>query len=141
MNVLAGEANLLCLYDLLNAAPEILSKPQMHLMESLGNSLKDVSETTRIHVAQVYGVLLAYGTDQKDFDSQISEILSSLPQKSLENRHGWLLVLGHAYSRRIESMGKDKEKVDFSQSTQFIESVKLLGKHRSSHPLGDLLKE
>ncbi|XP_055855013.1 proteasome-associated protein ECM29 homolog [Episyrphus balteatus] len=123
-----SEVSLLCLYDLLNAAPEILAKPQMHLMESLANSLKDVSETTRLHVAQVYGILLAYGTDQKDFDSQISEILSGLPQKSLENRHGWLLVLGHAYSRRIESLSKIEEKLEFSKSPQFIGSVKVLVK-------------
>lgn len=62
---------MLCLYDLLNVAPELLTQPHMHLLTPLSNSLKDVLETMRAHVAQVYGILLAYGCKDKEFDAQV----------------------------------------------------------------------
>lgn len=62
---------MLCLYDLINAAPEIVAKSQMHLLEPLTYSLKDVSEVTRIHVAQIYGILLAYGLSDEEFDEKV----------------------------------------------------------------------
>lgn len=67
-----AEVNLLCLYDLLHAAPELLTESHIHLLTPLSNSLKDVSETMRINVAQVYGILLAYGFKDKEFDTQVS---------------------------------------------------------------------
>lgn len=66
-----ADSNLLCLYDLLQAAPEILAKQQMHLLEPLTYSLKDVSETMRINVSQLYGIIFAYGYDNKEFDEKV----------------------------------------------------------------------
>ncbi|XP_055390335.1 proteasome-associated protein ECM29 homolog [Condylostylus longicornis] len=121
-----GQTNLLCLYDLLKASPGLLTKSQMHLLDPLAISLKDVSETTRINVAQIYGILLGYGLNDEDFDEKLKECLNSFSQKSLEHKHGWLLVIGHAFSNKIESMGNLKQDKNFRQWNVFTNSVKLL---------------
>lgn len=66
------ESNLLCLYDLLSVAPDILCKSQLHLLEPLTNSLKDVSEVMRSHVACIIGIFWAYGFSESEFNSQVS---------------------------------------------------------------------
>nr|XP_014085277.2 proteasome-associated protein ECM29 homolog [Bactrocera oleae] len=121
------EVNMLCLYDLLNVAPELLTQPHMHLLTPLSNSLKDVLETMRAHVAQVYGILLAYGCKDKEFDAQISECLRELPQKSLENKHGWMLVLGHAFSRKIALL-KGTSAKQLHEWDVFVNTVKVIVK-------------
>ncbi|CAD7011930.1 unnamed protein product [Ceratitis capitata] len=122
------EVNLLCLYDLLHAAPELLTESHIHLLTPLSNSLKDVSETMRINVAQVYGILLAYGFKDKEFDTQISDCLKELPQKSLENKHGWMLVLGHAFSRKIPLVTKNSTTKQLNEWSVFVETVKIIVK-------------
>ncbi|XP_036334369.1 proteasome-associated protein ECM29 homolog [Rhagoletis pomonella] len=122
------EVNLLCLYDLLNVAPDLLTESHMHLLTPLANSLKDVSETMRIHVAQVYGILLAYGCKNDDFDAQISECLKDLPQKSLENKHGWMLVLGHAFSRKLALKSKTAAGKQLNEWEVFVNTVKIIVK-------------
>lgn len=57
---------------MLNATPDLLCKSQMHLLEPLSNSLKDVSEVMRINVSQIVGILWAYGSDEKQFEAQVS---------------------------------------------------------------------
>lgn len=71
MYIFLAESNLLCLYDLLNATPDLLCKSQMHLLEPLSNSLKDVSEVMRLNVSQLVGILWAYGSEDKQFESQV----------------------------------------------------------------------
>lgn len=41
----------------------------MHLLDPLAISLKDVSETLRIRVKQICGILLAYGLDNNKFSN------------------------------------------------------------------------
>ncbi|ALC41834.1 CG8858 [Drosophila busckii] len=122
------ESALLCLYDLLNAAPELFAPKQLQLLEPLGNSLKDVSETMRIHVAQVYGILWAYGLSDDKFDEELGDCLTSLMQKTLEHKHGWLLVLGHSLNRKIEQLRERKQLKDYAQWPQFVNAVKIISK-------------
>ncbi|KAH8405828.1 hypothetical protein KR215_009962, partial [Drosophila sulfurigaster] len=122
------ESSLLCLYDLLNAAPELFASKQLHLLEPLSNSLKDVSEVMRINVAQVYGILWAYGMQDDKFDQEVKDCLSNLPQRTLEHKHGWLLVLGHAFNRKIEHLNEQKIRKDYDQWTEFINAVKVIAK-------------
>ncbi|KAI9580609.1 hypothetical protein GQX74_011279 [Glossina fuscipes] len=81
------ESNLLCLHDLLNAAPELLASSLLYLLEPLNTSLKDVAEIMRIQVAQVVGILRAYGFDDRKFDAYVKECLKALSQRSLEHKH------------------------------------------------------
>jgi len=90
----------------LNAAPELFAAKQLHLLEPLGNTLKDVSETMRINVAQVYGILWAFGLSDEKFDEEVGECLNSLTQKTLEHKHGWLLVVGHTFNRKIAMLNR-----------------------------------
>ncbi|KAL7736336.1 hypothetical protein ACLKA6_014807 [Drosophila palustris] len=122
------ESSLLCLYDLLNAAPELFASKQLHLLEPLGNSLKDVSEVMRINVAQVYGILWACGLQDDKFDLEVGECLASLAQRTLEHKHGWLLVLGHTFNRKIEQLKEQKSTKDYGNWTQFINAVKVIAK-------------
>ncbi|EDV98206.1 GH22981 [Drosophila grimshawi] len=122
------ESSLLCLYDLLNAAPELFAPKQLHLLEPLSNSLKDVSETMRANVSQVYGILWAYGLPDDKFDAEVGDCLTSLTQKSLEHKHGWLLVLGHAFNRKIEQLKQQNSSKDYGKWPQFINAVKIIAK-------------
>ncbi|KAH8285548.1 hypothetical protein KR054_010857, partial [Drosophila jambulina] len=123
-----SESNLICLYDLLNAAPELFAAKQLHLLEPLGNTLKDVSETMRIHVAQVYGILWAFGLSDDKFDEEVGECLNNLTQKTLEHKHGWLLVLGHTFNRKIAMLKQEKKAKEFATWTPFVNAVKIISK-------------
>jgi len=124
----SGDSNLICLYDLLNAAPELFAAKQLHLLEPLGNTLKDVSETMRINVAQVYAILWAFGLSDEKFDEEVGECLSSLTQKTLEHKHGWLLVVGHTFNRKIAMLKQEKKSKDFAAWPQFVNAVKIICK-------------
>lgn len=123
-----GDSNLICLYDLLNAAPELFAAKQLHLLEPLGNTLKDVSETMRINVAQVYAILWAFGLSDDKFDEEVGECLTNLTQKTLEHKHGWLLVLGHTFNRKIAMLKQEKKAKDFATWPQFVNAVKIICK-------------
>ncbi|EDW31715.1 GL11265 [Drosophila persimilis] len=124
-----SESNLICLYDLLTAAPDLFAAKNLHLLEPLSNSLKDVSETMRIHVSQVYAILWASGLDDDQFDEEVAECMVSLTQKTLEHKHGWLLVLGHAFNRKIAMLKQSNTPKDYSTWPQFIEAVKIISKN------------
>ncbi|KAH8320498.1 hypothetical protein KR067_004311, partial [Drosophila pandora] len=123
-----SESNLICLYDLLNAAPELFAAKQLHLLEPLGNSLKDVSETMRIHVAQVYGILWAFGLSDEKFDEELDDCLKNLSQKTLEHKHGWLLVVGHTFNRKIAMLKQSQKPKDYATWPQFVNAVKIISK-------------
>ena len=71
MNLILGQIELNCLYDICNARPNLLTEYTMPLFEILSNSLKDVIENTRIIVSQVMGIILGYINDDKDFDNHV----------------------------------------------------------------------
>lgn len=118
------------MYDLLNAAPELLANTQMSLLESLTNSLRDVQESLRTQSAQLVGILWAYGCENdKEFDHYVEECLAGLSQRSVEHKHGWLLVLGHAISKRIDFYKQQEIEKNYGEWKQFVEAVKVMGKY------------
>lgn len=125
-----GRVELSCLYDLLNASPDVLAKKCVDLIENIGLGLKDVSDNTRVLVAQSQGILLANGTNEKEFNEQIKEIMVTLPQKSLEHRHGCILTVAHAFQRKIRHLKgqKDFSAVKIQQWSELKQAVVLLGK-------------
>lgn len=66
-----GKVELQCLYDLLNASPTTLVKDCLDLKESFMLGLKDVSDLTRILVAQSQGILMAYGNNETEFNAEV----------------------------------------------------------------------
>ncbi|XP_068144819.1 proteasome-associated protein ECM29 homolog [Drosophila tropicalis] len=126
------ESNLLGLYDLLNADPQLFASKLLHLLEPLGNSLKDVSETMRNNVAQVYGILWAYGLPDDKLNEEVSECLRKLSQSSLEHKHGLLLVLGHTLNRKISLQLSQKDATskpkDYAEWPQFVDAIKFIAK-------------
>lgn len=66
-----GKVELECLYDLLNATPNALVKDCLDLKDSFALGLKDVSDLTRILVAQSQGILMAYGNNDKEFNAEV----------------------------------------------------------------------
>lgn len=67
-----GIIELKCLYDILNASPRELAAQCSELVENFSVALKDVSENTRVLVAQVHGILLANERTDKDFNDQVN---------------------------------------------------------------------
>lgn len=66
-----GNVELFCIYDLLNAELETLTKQCMDLLESFSLALKDVSEYTRVLVAKSVGILWATGSSFDDFNKYV----------------------------------------------------------------------
>ncbi|XP_058466922.1 proteasome-associated protein ECM29 homolog [Malaya genurostris] len=95
-----GITELTCLFDLVNSIPEVLAKENKDLLNTLGSSLKEISEPIRALIAKVFGVLLAYNSDEQELEVQIKELLS-LSNKSLENRHGSILAAANAIHRKL----------------------------------------
>ncbi|XP_038108762.1 proteasome-associated protein ECM29 homolog [Culex quinquefasciatus] len=95
-----GITELTCLFDLVNGIPEILAKENKDLLPTLSSSLKEISEPTRALIAKVYGVLLAYNSDEQELESNIKELLA-LTNKSLENRHGSIMAAANAIHRKL----------------------------------------
>lgn len=67
-----GNIELICVYDLLNAELQTLTQQCSDLQESFALALKDVSEYTRILVAQSIGILWAIGSTFDDFNAYVS---------------------------------------------------------------------
>uniref|UniRef100_A0A182JBI6 TOG domain-containing protein n=1 Tax=Anopheles atroparvus TaxID=41427 RepID=A0A182JBI6_ANOAO len=95
-----GITELTCLYDLVNGIPDVLVEENRDLLLTLESSLKEISEPTRILIAKVYGILLAYVSDDAEFDRQVKE-LQTLGTKSLETRHGSILAASNAVYRKL----------------------------------------
>lgn len=66
-----GSTELMCIYDLLNAELEVLTKHCSDLLDSFALALKDVSEYTRVLVAQSVGILWAIGSSMDEFNRYV----------------------------------------------------------------------
>lgn len=106
--------------DLLCASPKILCIPQFYLLNPLSALLRNVSELTRIQVAETCGLLVANGFNS-EFESYVDEIILSLPCRSVEHRHGTILFLGHAIHYRILN-NRDLNKLNY-QSWDLLQKV------------------
>uniref|UniRef100_A0A182JSK2 Proteasome-associated protein ECM29 homolog n=1 Tax=Anopheles christyi TaxID=43041 RepID=A0A182JSK2_9DIPT len=95
-----GISELTCLYDLVNGIPDALVEENRDLLLTLESSLKETAESTRVLIAMVYGVLLAYVSEESEFERQVRE-LQKLGNKSLETRHGSILAASHAVHRKL----------------------------------------
>lgn len=73
-----GSTELICLYDLLNAELEELSKQCYDLLDSFSIALKDVSERTRVLVSRIVGILWAIGTPLNDFNAHVRRITTRI---------------------------------------------------------------
>ncbi|CRK95076.1 CLUMA_CG008554, isoform A [Clunio marinus] len=125
-----GIVELSCLSDLLTAAPTIITKNNHDLRSSLSNSLREVNETTRTLIARIYGILLAYGTDEKNFNDEIKN-LANVSQKSLEYQHGSVLALSNGFYHRIINLRKTEDDMGLAQlisSSELSDSINYLVK-------------
>lgn len=123
-----GFTELSCLNDLLSATPEIIAEKNIQLLPILTASLKEISETNRSLIAKVFGVLLAYGTEDKEFDSQIKDLFG-MSQRSLEYQHGCILAISNAFYRKISKL-KNENSITIEKLndwTQLTETINLLG--------------
>lgn len=68
-----GNIELICIYDLLNAELDSLNKQCDDLLESFTSALRDVSEYTRVLVAQSVGILWSIGTTVDQFNGYVSK--------------------------------------------------------------------
>lgn len=125
-----GFVELSCLSDLLTASPDIITKNNLDLRSTLSNSLREVNESIRMLIAKIYGILLAYGSDEKAFNDEIKS-LANTSQKSLEYQHGSVLALAYGLYHRIIYFRKTKNDIGMAQlisSTEMTDSVAYLVK-------------
>lgn len=110
-----GLVELSCLSDLLTAAPLIVTRYNLDLRSVLSYSLREVNESVRIVIAKIYGILVAYGSeDTKDFNSEIKNLLN-MSQKSLEYQHGSVVAVSNALFYRILFFKQNGDDVAFAQ--------------------------
>lgn len=132
-NVIAakkGFVELSCLSDLVTAAPSVITKNNLDLRSTLSGSLREVNETIRMIIARIYGILLAYGSDEASFNDEIRS-LASTSQKSLEYQHGTVLALSNGFYHRIIHFRKSKNDMGLAQlisSKELTDSVAYLVK-------------
>lgn len=107
-----GLVELSCLSDLLTAAPLIVTRYNMDLRAILAYSLREVNEPVRILIGKIYGVLVAYGTE--DFNTEIQNLLNT-SQKSLEYQHGSIVALSNALFYRILYFRQSGDDIAFAQ--------------------------
>lgn len=125
-----GFVELSCLSDLVTAAPAIITQNNLDLRSSLSTSLREVNETTRTLIAKIYGILLAYGSDEKSFNTEIVGLLST-SQKALEYQHGSILALANGFYHRILNFRKTNDDIGLAQimsSKEFADSITYLVK-------------
>lgn len=121
-----GNVELMCLNDLLNAELESLTKQCFDMMGSFSSALKDVSEGTRVLVAEIVGVIWAVGMPSlSDFNVQINEMFGLCIKNQIEHRHGCMLAFSHAIHRRI----KFDKSINTSTWTEFKKAVVILIDH------------
>jgi proteasome component ECM29 len=118
-----GVTELNCLFDLVDSASDIIASNNADLMDSLAVALKEVSENNRSLVAKNYGILLAFKSNDTEFDEKVTELLA-LEQKSLEYKHGAVLAVSYAIHRRL----LQNKKQATAKCPQYRESVALLCK-------------
>lgn len=109
-----GFIELSCLADLLTAAPAIITKNNLDLRSTLSNSLREVNETIRTLIAKIYGILLAYGSSEKEFNDEIKS-LASTSQKSLEYQQGSVLAMSNSLYHRIINLRKSQDDIGLAQ--------------------------
>jgi proteasome component ECM29 len=123
-----GMTELSCLSSLIVAAPLVITKNNLDLRTTLTSSLKEVNESVRMLIAKIYGILLAYGSDEKSFNDEIKNLLNN-SQKSLEHQHGSIMALSNAFFYRIMYSRQSKNDSAFAQllsSAEFNNSVTYL---------------
>lgn len=122
-----GFIELSCLSDLLNSAPEIVVKENSDMVGILSPSLKEINETTRTLIAQIYGILVAYGTKDADFKEEVTGLLN-LSQKSLEYQHGSVMAISNVFYHRIKFLRTKKNEQEVEtliKSKEFTDTIQL----------------
>lgn len=66
-----GNVELICIYDLLNVELQTLNQQCFDLRDSFALALKDVSEYTRVLVAQSIGILWSIGSSLDQFNEYV----------------------------------------------------------------------
>lgn len=125
-----GFVELSCLSDLVTAAPEIITKNNLDLRATLSHSLREVNESIRILISRIYGILLAYDSNEKSFNEEIKS-LASTSQKSLEYQHGSVLAMSNGFYHRI---------IKFRKSGDDLALAQLLGSNELSDGVVYLVK-
>lgn len=126
-----GFTELSCLADLLISAPDIVVMENSDLIGILSPSLKEVNETTRTLIAEIYGILVAYGTKTDEFEKEVDNLLN-LNQKSLEYQHGSILAVSHVFYHRINRLTEKQNGIEkLVKSKSFTNTIQMLVKHIS----------
>ncbi|KAK7866865.1 hypothetical protein R5R35_006031 [Gryllus longicercus] len=107
----ASAVPLACLLEAVGSAPELLASRFTEKLSWLRGYLTSAKEKMREASAQMYGIVIAHGLNDQQFDSSVKELIASIKGKNLEAQHGCILALAHALERRVTLL-KNEEKTD-----------------------------
>ncbi|XP_039299836.1 proteasome adapter and scaffold protein ECM29 [Nilaparvata lugens] len=96
-----GVVPLHCILECCGSTPEVFVPMYVSKMALVKNLLKSSQGEIRELCAMLYAVLLAYGCEQMEFETEFQSLIDILDSggKDLEHLHGCLLALGNAIDR------------------------------------------
>merc|ERR1719341_3095950 len=90
----------LALLHLIGVMPQELASRYTSKLDWLRGLLSNTREELRETLATVFG-LVASALNKSDFEKAVRDLSKGFKERSLENQHGILLALGHAFGRRL----------------------------------------
>jgi len=90
----------LALLHLIGVMPQELAARYTSKLDWLRGLLSNTREELRETLATVFG-LVAAALNKPDFEKAVRDLSKGFKERSLENQHGILLALGHAFGRRL----------------------------------------
>ncbi|KAG8232782.1 hypothetical protein J437_LFUL013279, partial [Ladona fulva] len=92
---------LCCLLDLVGSLPEQFAAKLSSNMKWLKPIIVSTSEEMREIASMIYGLVVAHGQDDSNFEETMSCLLRQVSKKNLEAQHGYILAICYCLERRL----------------------------------------
>ncbi|XP_015601340.2 proteasome adapter and scaffold protein ECM29 [Cephus cinctus] len=120
----AGQVSLNALLEVVGTIPQYMSKRNEKELSWLRSLLSSAKEDIRELAAKIYAITIAY-ISNTDFEKQVSEIIHSTKNKSLETQHGALIALSYMMERKLITRRNDN-KDELLKWGSYIDTVKTI---------------
>ncbi|XP_046388790.1 proteasome adapter and scaffold protein ECM29-like [Ischnura elegans] len=99
---------LCCLLDLVGSLPEQFASNLSSDLKWLKGILASTSEDMREIASIIYGMVVAHGFDDANFEETMTFLLRQVSKKNVEAQHGYILAICYCLERRLR-VKKSKE--------------------------------
>ncbi|XP_071444179.1 proteasome adapter and scaffold protein ECM29-like [Hetaerina americana] len=93
---------LCCLLDLVGSLPEQFASKLSSDLKWLKGILVSTSEDMREIASIIYGMVVAHGLDDANFEENMTFLLRQVSKKNVEAQHGYILAICYCLERRLQ---------------------------------------